>query len=215
MGSLHPRLPPFPPTLPTKLCSSFTQTIPLHSYCKQKLCHDKLQNALPGLLGALHGLGWLHFFLGDTSKSTAAALVVSGYRTLVDPEIWVTITKIVRFIHISARFKLKLSMHESEEAHIVSPPYIGLAPRTSCGRPNNASSLFRACCDHVCPPIPLITRRNGSLQLFDRDASIAPLLQANTLPWQTSKCSSAVVAGLFGGWVGVTWPLTEPPSLPQ
>ena len=50
LGSLHPRLPPFPPTLPTKLCSSFTQTIPLHFYCKQKLCHDKLQNALPWLL---------------------------------------------------------------------------------------------------------------------------------------------------------------------
>ena len=108
-----------------------------------------------------------------------------------------------------------VSMHESEEAHIVSPPYIGLAPRTSGGRPNNASSPFRACCDHVCPPIPLISQRNGSLQLFDRDASIAPLLQANTPPRQTSRCSSWVDAGLFGALVGFTSPLVVPPSLPQ
>ena len=46
--------------------------------------------------------------------------------------------------------------------------------------------------------IPLILPRNGSLQLFDRDASIELLLQANTPPWQTSKCSSWVDAGLFG-----------------
>ena len=42
--------------------------------------------------------------------------------------------------------------------------------------------------------------------------SIALLLQANTPPWQTSKCSSWVDAGLFGAKVGFTSPLVAPSS---
>ena len=53
---------------------------------------------------ALRGLGWLHVAPGGTLESTAAALAVSGYRTLVVLEVWVTISKIVRSIHISAGF---------------------------------------------------------------------------------------------------------------
>ena len=33
----------------TALCSSLTEILPLHSYCKNTLCHGKLQNAQAGL----------------------------------------------------------------------------------------------------------------------------------------------------------------------
>ena len=62
------------------------------------------------------------------------------------------------------------------------------------------------------PQISLISPRNGSLQLFDRDTSITLLLQEHTLPWQTSKCSSRVDGGLFAAWVGSTSPLVAPSS---
>ena len=41
------------------------------------------------------------------------------------------------------------------------------------------------------------------------------LLQANTPPWQTSKCSSWVVAGLVGASVGFMLPPTVPSSRSQ
>ena len=82
-----------------------------------------------GCCWALHGLGWLHIFIGDTSKSNAAALVVSGYRTLVDPEIWVTITKIVRFIHISAR--KRRSSYSEPSIHRFGAPH-ELRPTEQC-----------------------------------------------------------------------------------
>ena len=62
------------------------------------------------------------------------------------------------------------------------------------------------------PQISLVSPRNGSLQLFDRDTSITLLLQEHTLPWQTSKCSSRVDGGLFAAWVGSTSPLVAPSS---
>ena len=73
---------------------------------------------------ALRGLGWLHVAPGGTLESTAAALAVSGYRTLVVLEVWVTIS--------SDPFTSQLvSMHESEESRLECPSCIGLAPHTS------------------------------------------------------------------------------------
>ena len=52
-SSLRPRLPPNSSHLATdwlSLCSSLTETLPLHSYCKQTLRYGKLQDALAGLM---------------------------------------------------------------------------------------------------------------------------------------------------------------------
>ena len=73
---------------------------------------------------------------------------------------------------------------------------------------------------HVCTKFPPLSTRNGSLQLFDRDAFIVHTLTTSkhsawSPPWQTSPCSSRVVARLFPASVGFTLPLAVPPSRPQ
>ena len=94
-----------------------------------------------------------------------------------------------------------VSMHESEGTHFKCPFYIGLVPRTSWGRPYDStppSLSLRARCDHFCPQFPLISPRNGSLQLFDRDASI---VYTHTYCKQTlhhGKLLSALAGSLLG-----------------
>ena len=100
-------------------------------------------------------------------------------------------------------------------------------PMHRLGIPHELRPLARwqnpleAHCIHVCTKFPPLSTRNGSLQLFDRVSTLSLstfrtfLLQANTPPWQTSTCSSWVVAGLFPASVGFTLPLAVPPSRPQ
>jgi hypothetical protein len=75
---------------------------------------------------------------------------------------------------------------------------------------------LEAHCIHVCTKFPPLSTRNSSLQPLSLDAFIVhTLLQANTPPWQTSTCSSWVVARLFPASVGFTLPFAVPPSRPQ
>ena len=93
--------------------------------------------------------------------------------------------------------------------------------RASVGHPARAeiartvANPLEAHCIHVCTKFPPLSTRNGSLQLFDRVSTLSLytfLLQANTPPWQTSPCSSWVVARYFPASVGFTLPLAVPPS---
>ena len=141
-------------------------------------------------------------WVGSTSRPTGppihpqqlwAIQAISLELTLVAWKFGSTITKIVRS-------HSHLCWFECMKANELTSS----APHTSGWRPARAETAHTvtttphwALCTHVCPHFPPLSARNGSLQLFDRDASIVLLLQANTPPCQTSTCSTGVVARLF------------------
>jgi len=188
----------------TALCSSLTETHPLHPYCKQTLRHGKLQDALAGSMLGSSGprlasrRPWWYLQVDRSSSGRARPTHIGGL------EVWVS-------HHENRPISPRLCWFECMKVN----ERILSAPRTSVWRP----ARVKAARTMSIPPsklaateISLISPRNGSLQLFDRDTSITLLLQEHTLPWQTSKCSSRVDGGLFAAWVGSTSPLVAPSS---
>ena len=151
-----------------------------------------------GRCWALRSLCWLHVAPGGTSESTTAALGVPDHRTRVAWKFGPTITKIVRSLS-------HLSWLECMKANELTSS----APKTSGWRPARAEPARMM----TIPPSKLAATTSAPQFLSSHNETALcssltethPLhpyprvLQANTLPWQTSKRSSSVDAGLFGG----------------
>ena len=105
-------------------------------------------------------------------------------------------------------------MKTNENTSSTTHASVGHPARAEIAR--TVANPLEAHCIHVCTKFPQSLHETALCSSLTETLSLCTLLlQANAPPWQTSPCSSWVVARLFPASVGFTLPLAVPPSRPQ
>ena len=183
-----------------------TEILPLHSYCKNTLCHGKLQNAQAGSTVGFSRPGlaprrpWWHPRVNCSSSGCVGLSHIGGSGSLGH--------------HLENR---SIHSHLSWFQCMKAKNLALSAPRASVWRRTRAKAVHTM----PIPPSELTVTTSATTFLSSHlemalCSSLTERLPLHshckqTLPWQTPKRSSGVVARLFAASTGFTSPLEENP----